>query len=176
MGVTRGPFELSFHVKMGGASMNRPLLKLAITATVGCLLSANPTVAQVLPPEKKAERVEIVKGPALEGARENIAIVRWTTNNPGGTDIHYGIVYYGTDPEDLSQMAKNPITRNRNHAETTFRVLMLRLKPRTTYYYTVTSTESNGNSDGVESGVNQFTTPGPGEVVMNYPPQPAQPK
>lgn len=73
-------------------------------------------------------------------------------------------------------MAKNPITLNRNHAETTFRVLMLGLKPRTTYYYTVTSTESNGKSDGVESGVNQFTTPGPGELIMNYPypPQPAQ--
>jgi hypothetical protein len=38
----------------------------------------------------------------------------------------------------------------------------------------VTSTESNGKSDGVESPVNQFTTPGPGEVVMNYP-YPGQP-
>lgn len=79
--------------------MNGLLLKLAITATVGSLLSANPTVAQVLPSAKKAERVEITKGPALEGAREDIAIVRWTTNNPGGTDIHFGVVYYGTDPK-----------------------------------------------------------------------------
>jgi len=40
----------------------------------------------------------------------------------------------------------------------------------------VTSTESNGTSDGVESPVNQFTTPGPGERVVNYPPQSARPK
>jgi hypothetical protein len=40
------------------------------------------------------------------------------------------------------------------------------LQPRTTYYYTVTSTERNGNSDGVESPVSQFTTAGPGERIV----------
>jgi hypothetical protein len=44
------------------------------------------------------------------------------------------------------------------------------LKPQTTYYYKVTSTESNGKSDGVESPVNQFTTAGPGEQIVAYPP------
>jgi hypothetical protein len=48
------------------------------------------------------------------------------------------------------------------------------LKPRTTYYYKVTSTESNGESNGVESPVNQFTTPGPGERIVNFPPRPAR--
>ncbi len=43
--------------------------------------------------------------------------------------------------------------------ESTFRVHMRGLEPRTTYYYTVTSMESNGKSDGVESKVRQFTTP-----------------
>jgi hypothetical protein len=33
------------------------------------------------------------------------------------------------------------------------------LEPQTTYYYTVTSMESNGKSDGVKSKVLQFTTP-----------------
>jgi len=37
------------------------------------------------------------------------------------------------------------------------------LKPWTTYYYRVTSEESNGKSDGMKSTVNKFTTPGPGE-------------
>ena len=57
-----------------------------------------------------------------------------------------------------------------------FRVRMPGLKPQTTYYYKVTSTESNGKSDGVESPVNQFTTPGPGERIVDYPPQPARPR
>ena len=45
------------------------------------------------------------------------------------------------------------------------------LKPKTTYYYKVTSIESNGKSDGEESAVNRFTTPGPGEVIAASPPQ-----
>ena len=138
--------------------MKRQLLKLAITATVCTLLSSNPTAAQVLPPAKKAEHVDITKGPALELARDDFAIIRWTTNNPGGTDVHFGVVHYGTDPKDLSQTAKSPIRVNRGHPETIFRVRMPGLKPRTTYYYKVTSTESNGKSDGVESPINQFTT------------------
>jgi phosphodiesterase/alkaline phosphatase D-like protein len=156
--------------------MHRLLLTLALTATVGTLLSPTPTVAQFVPPAKKAERVEITQGPALEGAREDFAIIRWATNNPGGTERHFGVVYYGTDPNDLSQMAKSPIQINRAHAETTFRVRMPGLKPQTTYYYKVTSTESNGTSDGVESPVHRFTTPGPGERFVADPPKTARPK
>ena len=149
--------------------MNKLLLKLAITATVGSLLSSNPTVAQILPPAKKATRVEISQGPALELARDDFAIIRWTTNNPGGMDEHFGVVLYGTDSNDLSQMAKSPIRLNRGHPDTIFRVRMDGLKPQTTYYYTVSSTHSNGESDGVESAVNQFTTPAPGDRIVAYP-------
>jgi phosphodiesterase/alkaline phosphatase D-like protein len=73
-------------------------------------------------------------------------------------------------------MAKSPIQLNRAYPETMSRVRVTGLKPRTTYYYKVTSTESNGQSDGVESPVNQFTTPGPGERIVAYPPQPARPR
>jgi hypothetical protein len=156
--------------------MKRLLLKLAITATVCTLLSSNPTAAQVLPPAKRAEHIDITKGPALELARDDFAIIRWITNNPGGTDVHFGVVHYGTDPKDLSQTAKSPIRVNRGHPETIFRVRMPGLKPQTTYYYKVTSTESNGKSDGVESPINQFTTPGPGERIVAYPPQAERPR
>src|SRR6266403_595591 len=152
--------------------MNRLLLILAITTTVGSLLSSNPAAAQILPPMKKAERVEITKGPELELARDGLTVIRWTVNNPGGSDVHYGIVRYGTDPEDLSQTAKNPIRLNQGHQYTTFRVRIEGLKPQTTYYYTVTSEEINGKSDGVKSAVNKFITPAPGERIVAYPPQP----
>jgi len=72
--------------------MNRLLVTLAITATVGSLLSSHPAGAQVLPPAKNAERVKITKGPELESATNYLTIIRWTTNNPGGSDVHYGIV------------------------------------------------------------------------------------
>jgi len=145
------------------------LLTLAITTTVGSLLSSNPTAAQVLPAAKTAERVEITTAPALELATDRLTIIRWTTNNPGGSDVHYGIVHYGTDPKDLSQTAKSPIRLNQGHPYTVFRVRMEGLQPRTTYYYRVTSEESNGKSDGMKSTVNKFTTPGPGERMVAYP-------
>jgi len=142
--------------------MNSLFLKLVITATTVCgLLYSNRAAAQILSPMRKAERVEITKGPALESAHDDLAIIRWTSNNPGGTDDHFGVVYYGTDPKELSEMAKSHIRLNRAHPETIFRVRVGGLKPKTTYYYTVTSMGSDGTSDGVESAVNQFTTPGP---------------
>jgi phosphodiesterase/alkaline phosphatase D-like protein len=142
--------------------VNRLLLTLAITTAAGSLLSAGPAGGQILPPAKKAERVEITKGPELESAADYLTIIRWTTNNPGGADVHYGIVHYGTDPKNLRQTAKNPIRLNQGHAHTTFRVRIDHLEPRTTYYYRVSSEGSDGESDGVKSTVSKFTTPAPG--------------
>ena len=148
--------------------MNGLLLKLAIIGAAGSLLCSNPIVAQNPPPQKQAEHVQITKTPELEIAHDDLAIIRWTTTNPGGDDDHFAVAYYGTEPEDLSQTAKNPIRLNRGHAETIFRVRIQDLKPQTTYYYKVTSMGSGGRSDGVESAVNQFTTPAPGERIVNY--------
>ena len=155
---------------MGVCSMNGVLVKLAITAAAGSLLCSNPTGAQNPPPQKRVEHVEITKAPALEIAHDDLAIIRWTTTNPGGDDDHFAVAHYGTDPNDLSQTAKNHIRLNRGHAETIFRVRIQGLKPDTTYYYKVTSTGSGGESDGVESSVNHFTTPTPGQVTSAHPP------
>jgi phosphodiesterase/alkaline phosphatase D-like protein len=76
---------------------------------------------------------------------------------------------YGTDPEDLNETAKGHIRLNRAHPETMFRVRMDGLKPQTTYYYKVTSMGADGESDGVDSPVNKFTTPAPGERIIAYP-------
>jgi phosphodiesterase/alkaline phosphatase D-like protein len=147
--------------------MNRLHLTLAIGTTVGSLLSFQPAAAQILPELKKAARVEITKGPELEIASDYLTIIRWTTNNPGGADVHYGIVHYGTDPKNLSQTAKSPIRLNHFHEHTTFRVRMDDLTPRTTYYYRVTSEGSDGKGDGVKSTVSKFTTPAPGERIVS---------
>src|SRR5438105_14522194 len=149
--------------------MNKLLAKLAITAAASSLLSFNPIVAQILPPQKQAEHVEITKGPELESAVSYMAIVRWTTTNPRGDDEHYGVVNYGTDPEDLSQTAKGHIRLNRAHPDTTFRVPLVDLKPQPTSYYKVSSMGEDGESDGVEGPLSHFTTPATGEVIQNYP-------
>lgn len=122
------------------------------------LAQASPYSPQILPPARRAGRVQITKGPEVELAKGNWAIVRWTSNNPGGSDEHYGVVTYGTDPENLKETAKSHIRLNQGHSYTVFRVRIDDLKPQTTYYYTVNSMEASGNSDNVKSPVMQFTT------------------
>src|SRR5690349_25071363 len=168
MGAARAPHTPCKGAGDRGCSMNRLLVKLAVVAATGTLLFSQ-LGAQILPPQKRAEHVEITKAPELESANSSMAIVRWTTTNPRGDDEHYGVVHYGTDPENLSQTAKGHIRLNRAHPETIFRVRLVDLKPQTTYYYKVTSMGEDGESDGVESPVSKFTTPALGEVVNNYP-------
>jgi len=139
--------------------MNKLLLQLAITVAAGSLLSSNPMIGQVSPTTPKAASVRISQGPELELAKVHLTIIRWTTNNPGGSPVHYGIVHYGTDPKNLSQTAKNPIRLNSDHPSTIFRVRMDDLKPGIAYYYTVSSMGADGTDDGTKSTVKQFTTP-----------------
>jgi phosphodiesterase/alkaline phosphatase D-like protein len=114
--------------------------------------------AQETPPASKASHVKITEGPALESSWETSAIVAWTSNNPGGSDEHYGVVYFGTDPRNLSAKAKSHIRLNRTHSYTVFRVRVLGLQPHTTYYYRVDSEDASGMSDKVPSPVGTFTT------------------
>ena len=139
--------------------MHRLLLKLAIMLLVSSVLYLTPAATQVSPTTAKAARVQIKEGPELESARPKLVIITWTSNNPGGSPEHYGVVHYGTNPKDLSETAKSPIRLNPGHTYTVFRVRMDDLPPRTTYYYTVDSMEPNGKSDGVKSPIKQFTTP-----------------
>jgi hypothetical protein len=156
--------------------MSKLRLQLAIATTLGSLFASDPTIAQnytphqpggILPPAKRAQHVEIVQGPALEFARDDLAIIRWTTNNPGGLDDHFAVIHYGTEPTNLSETAKSHIRLNRDRPQTIFRVRVDGLKPHTTYYYTVTSMGSDGVSDGEQSPVSQFATPGPGERTQS---------
>jgi phosphodiesterase/alkaline phosphatase D-like protein len=139
--------------------MNKLPLKVAMTAAAVGLLSSSVAVAQVLAPAKRAERVQITRAPVVESARDHLTIVRWTVNNPGGLDDHFGVVHYGKDPNHLDETAANHIRLNRDHQETVFRVRLTGLAPSTTYYYRVASVDSNGASDGVESAILQFATP-----------------
>jgi phosphodiesterase/alkaline phosphatase D-like protein len=137
--------------------MNRLLCILAVAVT-SALLFSPPISAQAPPPAKQAKRVHITQGPALESATDNSVIITWTSNNPGGTDEHFGVVHYGTDPKNLSETAKSHIRLNRAHSYTVFRVRVDGLMPKNTYYYKVDSANATGTSDGVTSPVKTFMT------------------
>jgi phosphodiesterase/alkaline phosphatase D-like protein len=140
--------------------MNKRLFELVFIAAIGCLLSSNAMLAQPTPTTPKTARGQVTEGPALESSKDNWAIITWTSNNPGGTEEHFGVVHYGTDPNSLTQTAKSHIRLNPSHSYTVFRVRLDDLKPGTTYYYTVGSMGSNGADDGTKSTVKQFTTTG----------------
>jgi hypothetical protein len=139
---------------------NRLLLLLAASLALSWSTAAQVsqyTANDIPSPGRKAARVHITEGPALEMFRDNNAIIRWTSNNPGGTDEHFGLVKYGTDPHDLKLTAKGHIRLNQSHPYTVFRVRLEDIKPHTTYYYTVDSMGATGELDGVKSKVYHFT-------------------
>ena len=133
---------------------------LSLSTTVGQIDPSAPyrAIAEQ-PPAPKAAKIKITEGPALEKATNNWAIIRWTSDNPGGSDEHFGEVTYGTDAKELKQTAKSHIRLNRNHPYTVFRVRLEGLQPKTTYYYAVDSMQATGERDGVKSPVKKFTTP-----------------
>lgn len=110
-------------------------------------------------PTPRLPLVRIVQRPRLELVRDGLTIIRWATNNPGGSPVHYGIVRYGTGSHELNQTATSPIRLNPDYAWTVFRVRLENLKPHTTYYYSVDSKGTSGSEDEVPSQIRHFTTP-----------------
>ena len=143
--------------------MYRALVSFGTAAIFVAMLSSDIAMAQ-LAASTNSNPVKIVDGPALELARGDFAIIRWTTTNPGGSDEHFAVVHYGTDCRHLDLTEKSHIRLNPGHPKTTFRVRMIGLKPRTTYCYCVTSMGSAGDSDGERSPVHDYDTCGRREI------------
>ena len=138
--------------------MKRLVSVFALVAVCVCFTLSNFLSVHVLATPHAPHAVEIKSGPELESTNESMAIIRWTTTNPGGTDLHYGIVHSGTDAKNLDQVAKSPNRRNHEHPDMIFRVRVGGLSPQTTYYYTVESTGSTGANDGESSPIKMFKT------------------
>jgi phosphodiesterase/alkaline phosphatase D-like protein len=137
--------------------MRRLILAFSLVVAFACLTLLHFPGAHVIA-AAPTPNAQITAGPELESTNESMAIIRWTTINPGGTDLHYGIVHYGTDAKNLSQVAKSPNRRNPSRPDMIFRVRIAGLNPETTYYYTVESTGATGVNDGVSSPIRTFKT------------------
>ena len=139
--------------------MSRPLLSLAITVWVSILTFPIQGVSQQRVAAKTAGHMQIIKGPELESATDNYAIIRWTTNT-GSSRIEHSVVHYGTDPKDLNRRAESINRWNQNLPYMIHRVSVMNLMPRTTYYYKVESVRGDGTPLGGSSRtISRFTTP-----------------
>ncbi len=94
--------------------------------------------------------VKITNGPVLEAVTGNTATVAWSTNRRGSSRVNYG-----TDPNNLTQLAEAPWGRG----GLTHRVELKNLQPNTTYYFRVETGQAQGTGGQVESqNVQTFTT------------------
>jgi hypothetical protein len=91
--------------------MDKPFVFLLLAAAAGGAFPL-PARPQLLPPGKRSAHGHITQGPALESARETSAIIRWTSDNPGGDPEHFGVVHFGTDRSQLNQTAKSHLRLN----------------------------------------------------------------
>ena len=141
----------------GGQYMSR-LLLFVVAVSVSILIFSVQTASQQRPAGKKAARMQIIKGPALESATDKSAIIRWTTNT-GSSLIEHSVVHYGTDPKNLDRRAESTNRWNQSLPYMIHRVSVIDLTPQTTYYYAVESVRGDGTPLGGKSDtINQFTT------------------
>jgi Purple acid Phosphatase, N-terminal domain len=134
------------------------LLLFVIAVSVSILIFSVQTASQQRPAGKQSARMRIIEGPAIESATDKSAIIRWTTNT-GSSLIEHSVVHFGTDPKNLNRRAESPNRWNQTLPYMIHRVSVMKLTPRTTYYYTVESVRGDGTPLGGRSNtINQFTT------------------
>src|SRR4029077_13645884 len=121
------------------------------TKRIGFLLLA---LAFALPlTAQKAAAERIIGQPKMEGVGDSWAVIAWTTNTGGST-----VVRYGTDQNNLSQMAESPYADNEKTMAQNHRVHLKNLKPGTNYFFIVDSAHGEGTGTEAKSSIGQFTT------------------
>lgn len=112
-------------------------------------------------------KVKITSGPTVQKADANSAVVTWTTNVKGSSRVNYG-----TDPNNLTQLAEAPW----GAGGLTHTVQINNLKPSTTYYFEVETGQAQGTGGAEAEGnkVMSFKTTATGAAPQA--PQTAQAK
>src|SRR5258707_8680631 len=55
---------------------------------------------------------KVTASPTVESVSDTLAFISWSTQNPGGTALHYAVVRYGKDPNNLDLTAESPTRIN----------------------------------------------------------------
>src|SRR5437868_5398166 len=119
------------------------LLLVAIVLTVAGVYGAAALAPQV------GQDIRITNGPIIEEATSNAAVISWSTDVASSSQV-----WYGTEKNNLTHSAEAPDNGSKTH-----RVRIDNLKPDTTYYFQVESSQRRGNRGEAESaGVRSFKT------------------
>jgi phosphodiesterase/alkaline phosphatase D-like protein len=104
---------------------------------------------------RSAQKSIITSGLTIRRADANSAVVEWLTSVPASA-----IVRYGTDPNNMSQMAESP------WGGTTHTVTLTGLQPNTRYFFQVKSGDAEGQGTSSYSQPFTFTTPAAGAAPI----------
>ena len=111
-----------------------------------------------------AQRSIIISGLLVRRADSNSAAINWLTSVPASA-----VVRYGTDPNNMNQIAEAP------WGGTDHTVTLTGLQPKTRYYIQVKSGEAQGQGTSSYSGRFTFTTTSAGApAITNIQATPAQ--
>ena len=108
--------------------------------------------------QAEAKKIHFTKGPVIEYITQDQAIIAWST-----TARSSSLVRYGTDANNLSQTAEAP------WGQDTHRVTVKNLKPNTTYYFVVESSQALGTGALAKSEPAPFMTVDKGQQAMSNP-------
>ncbi len=127
----------------------------------------HPQVAEKGLANEENGKVKITNGPVIEHVDSNSATIAWSTNVKGSSRVTYG-----TDPNNLTELAESPW----GAGGLTHRVVIRDLKPGTTYYFNIETGQAQGTGGAEVEGarVMSFTTPAAGAPATAAA-QPAQP-
>jgi Purple acid Phosphatase, N-terminal domain len=105
-------------------------------------------------PQNKAQPERITNGPVVKKATGTIAEIAWSTDAPGSS-----IVKYGTSPNALNETAEAPWGGTKEpNGDYNHTVWVKNLKPNTTYYFIVETTQGARTGTQTESQPKEFHT------------------
>src|ERR1700693_780716 len=123
--------------------LRNKLLLLTVVLTVAVAYAA------AAPAPRAGQDIRITNGPVIEEATSNAAVIAWSTDVPSSSRV-----WYGTERNNLTHSAEAPHNGSKTH-----RVRIDNLRPNTTYYFQVESSQRRGNRGEAESaGVRSFRT------------------
>jgi len=106
------------------------------------------------PAQNKAQAERITNGPVVKKTTDTVAEIAWSTDAPGSS-----IVKYGTSPNALNQTAEAPWggTKEAN-GDYNHTVWVKNLRPNTSYYFVVETTQGAGTGTQTQSQPKEFHT------------------
>jgi hypothetical protein len=134
----------------------KKLFLLMMVMTLAAVYAAAAT------PPQAGQDIRITNGPILEEVNGNAVVIAWSTDVPSSSRV-----WYATDRNNLTHVAESPENGSNTH-----RVRIDNLRPNTTYYFQVESSQMRGNRGQAESeGVLSFRTLSSGaQTVRNQRP------